>query len=47
MKFKSQQELETYVKESGKILVVKDGDVLDVTTFARHHPGNNYLIFRW
>jgi cytochrome b involved in lipid metabolism len=42
LKFKSQEELEAYVKQSGKVLVIKDGDVLDVTTFARHHPGIDF-----
>ena len=39
LKFKSKEELEAFTRQSGKILLVKDNDVLDVTTFASHHPG--------
>lgn len=42
LKFKNEQELEAFTKQSSKVLLLKDGDVLDVTTFARHHPGTTF-----
>lgn len=42
LKFKTKEELEAFTKQSGKVLLVKDNDVLDVTTFARHHPGSTF-----
>lgn len=42
LKFKSKEELDAFVKQSGKVLVIRGQDVLDVTTFASHHPGNTF-----
>lgn len=33
-------------KQENRVLVVKDGEVLDVTEFARSHPGTTFQIYR-
>ena len=47
LKFKSEEELKAYTKQSGKILLIKGKDVLDVTTFASHHPGGEGLLLNY
>ena len=42
LKFKDQAELEAFAKQSSKVLLIKGADVLDVTTFASHHPGTTF-----
>ena len=42
--FKNVDEIVEFSKETDKILVIKDGFVLDVTTFAKYHPGNLNFI---
>ena len=42
--FKNMDEVLEFAKENEKILVIKDGCVLDVTTFAKYHPGQSSFI---
>lgn len=39
MKFESVEQVSKFAADNNKVLVINDGDVLDVTTFAKHHPG--------
>jgi cytochrome b involved in lipid metabolism len=38
-KFYSVAEVQEFAREQKRTIVIRDGDVLDVTTFAKHHPG--------
>lgn len=39
MKFESIEEVERFAEKNNKVLVLNGDEVLDVTTFAKHHPG--------
>lgn len=43
-KFASLQELQSYAKSSDRDLLLLEDRVLDVTTFAPHHPGGAVLL---
>jgi cytochrome b involved in lipid metabolism len=47
MKFESISEVENFAKTNKKVLVIKEHQVLDVTTFASHHPGGAGLILNY
>lgn len=39
MKFESVEAVQKYASDTNKVLVINNDEVLDVTTFAKHHPG--------
>ena len=39
MKFESIEQVDKFAAENNKVLVINGDEVLDVTTFAKHHPG--------
>ena len=39
MKFESVEQVEKFAADNSKVLVINGQEVLDVTTFAKHHPG--------
>jgi cytochrome b involved in lipid metabolism len=39
MKFESVEAVQKYANNTNKVLVINNDEVLDVTTFAKHHPG--------
>ena len=44
IKFNSLQEVRDYAKRSDRDLLLLDDTLLDVTTFAPHHPGGSLLL---
>lgn len=42
--FKNYDEVETYAAKNEKTLMILDDYVLDVTSFAEHHPGGGVLL---
>lgn len=44
MKFESVEQVEKFAADNNKTLVINGQEVLDVTTFAKHHPGSHGLM---
>ncbi len=42
--FKSKQDVQDYINQTGHTVLVYESDVLDVTAFQHNHPGS--LSFR-
>lgn len=47
VQFKTNQDIYDYAVKNNKVLVIYNDYVLDVTTFAQHHPGGAGLILNY